>query len=93
MENAKVFHNKTRYNGVFSLHRQVLLLKNARTERFAQHMRFIQRFPKQELADRIYRYFEEVNAEPIIFHWKYKLDDIDISEEPSVETLPFKKSS
>ena len=53
---------------------------------------FVQRFPKQELADRIYRYFEEVNAEPVVFHWKYKLDNIDIAQEPSVETLPLKKS-
>ena len=58
-----------------------------------QMLRGIRVKSKQELADRIYRYFEEVNAEPVVFHWKYKLDDIDISEEPSVETLPFKKSS
>ena len=58
-----------------------------------QMLRGIRVRSKQELADRIYRYFEEVNAEPVVFRWKYKLDDIDISEEPSVETLPLKKSS
>lgn len=58
-----------------------------------QMLRGIRVRSKQELADRIYRYFEEVNAEPVVFHWKYKLDDIDISQEPSVETLPLKKSS
>ena len=58
-----------------------------------QMLRGIRVKSKQELADRIYRYFEEVNAEPVVFHWKYKLDDIDISEEPSIETLPLKKSS
>ena len=58
-----------------------------------QMLRGIRVKSKQELADRIYRYFEEVNAEPVVFRWKYKLDDIDISEEPSVETLPLKKSS
>ena len=58
-----------------------------------QMLRGIRVKSKQELTDRIYRYFEEVNAEPVIFHWKYKLDDIDISEEPSVETLLLKKSS
>ena len=58
-----------------------------------QMLRGIRVRSKQELADRIYRYFEEVNAEPVIFHWKYKLGDIDISQEPSVETLPLKKSS
>lgn len=49
-----------------------------------QMLRGIRVKSKQELADRIYRYFEEVNAEPVVFHWKYKLDDIDISQEPSV---------
>ena len=58
-----------------------------------QMLRGIRVKSKQELADRIYRYFEEVNAEPVVFRWKYKLDDIDISQEPSVETLPLKKSS
>ena len=31
---------------------------------------------KQELADRIYLYFEEVNQEPVVYHWHYKLDEI-----------------
>lgn len=31
---------------------------------------------KEELADRIYQYFDEVNAEPVVFHWTYKLDEI-----------------
>ena len=30
---------------------------------------------KEELADRIYQYFDEVNAEPVVFHWTYKLDE------------------
>ena len=29
---------------------------------------------KEELVERIYKYFEEVNDEPIVYHWKYKLD-------------------
>ena len=48
---------------------------------------------KAELTDRIYLYFQEVNAEPVVFHWKYNLDDIDISEEIIVDTLSLKKSS
>jgi hypothetical protein len=28
-----------------------------------------------------------------VFHWKYNLDDIDVSEEIIVDTLPVKKSS
>ena len=35
---------------------------------------------KQELEDRIYLYFEEVNREPVVYHWSYKLDDISVVE-------------
>jgi hypothetical protein len=31
---------------------------------------------KQELIDRIHLYFQETNAAPVIFRWKYKLDEI-----------------
>jgi transposase len=48
---------------------------------------------KEELIDRIYKYFAEINEQPIVFHWKYNLDDIDVSEEIIVDTLPVKKSS
>lgn len=43
---------------------------------------------KEELVERIYWYFDEVNEEPVVFHWKYNLDDIDVSEEVLVDTLP-----
>ena len=58
-----------------------------------QILRGIRVKSKAELADRIYRYFEEVNAEPVVFHWKYNLDDIDVSEEIIVDTLSLKTSS
>ena len=48
---------------------------------------------KDELVQRIYKYFEEANEYPVVYHWKYKLDEIDPSEEVVVETLPIKKSS
>lgn len=48
---------------------------------------------KEELVSRIYQYFTEINEEPVVFHWKYNLDDIDVSEEIIVDTLPVKKSS
>ena len=32
---------------------------------------------KKELEDRIYKYFEEINADPVVFHWKWNLDDLD----------------
>lgn len=31
---------------------------------------------KEELIDRIYKGIEEINQEPVIFKWKYKLDEI-----------------
>lgn len=30
---------------------------------------------KQELEDRIYKYFDEVNADPVVYHWTYKPDE------------------
>lgn len=48
---------------------------------------------KDELVQRIYKYFDEVNEEPAVYHWKYKLEEIDPSEEVVVDTLPVKKSS
>ena len=58
-----------------------------------QMLRGIRVKSKDELTDRIYKYFAEINEEPIVFHWKYNLDDIDVSEEIIVDTLPVKKSS
>ncbi len=58
-----------------------------------QMLRGIRVKSKAELNDRIYLYFEEVNAEPVVFHWKYNLDDIDMSEQIVVDALPLKKSS
>lgn len=34
---------------------------------------------KQELRDRIYLYFEEINKDPVVFHWTYKMDEITIN--------------
>lgn len=58
-----------------------------------QMLRGIRVKSKEELTNRIYRYFVEINEEPIVFHWKYNLDDIDVSEEIIVDTLSVKKSS
>lgn len=35
---------------------------------------------KEELMKRIYLYFEEVNRDPVVFHWTYKMDEISIDE-------------
>lgn len=42
---------------------------------------------KQEQEDRIYRYFDEINAEPVVYHWGWNLDDIDPNEDVKVQTL------
>ena len=47
----------------------------------------------EELIQRIYKYFDEVNADPVVYHWKYKLDEIDPDEKVIVETLPQLQSS
>lgn len=33
---------------------------------------------KQELIDRVHLYFAQINADPVIFRWKYKMDEISI---------------
>jgi transposase len=35
---------------------------------------------KEELSERIYRYFDEINADPIVYHWTYKMDEVDVSK-------------
>jgi transposase len=30
----------------------------------------------EELIERIHKYFEEINARPVVFRWKYKMDEI-----------------
>lgn len=58
-----------------------------------QMLRGIRVQSKKELTDRIYLYFDEVNEEPVVFHWKYNMDDIDVSEEVIVDTLSPQRSS
>jgi hypothetical protein len=31
---------------------------------------------KEELIDRISQYFDDINNTPVIFKWKYKMDEI-----------------
>ena len=30
---------------------------------------------KEELIQRIHQYFNEINADPVVFRWKYKMDE------------------
>ncbi len=34
---------------------------------------------KEELERRIYLYFDEVNREPVVYHWSYKMDEISVT--------------
>jgi transposase len=39
-------------------------------------LRAIRVASKQELIDRIHLYFAETNADPVIFRWRYKMDEV-----------------
>lgn len=41
-----------------------------------QMLRGIRVASKEELTERIYKYFDEINAVPVVYHWKYKMDEI-----------------
>ncbi len=49
-----------------------------------QMLRGIRVNSKQELEERIYKYFDEINREPVVYHWKYKMDEISEDEAASV---------
>jgi len=49
-----------------------------------QMLRGIRVKSKEELEQRIYLYFEEVNREPVVYHWTYKMDEISVAEAESV---------
>lgn len=42
-----------------------------------QMLRGIRVSSKQELIDRIYKYFDEVNEIPVVYHWKYHMEDFE----------------
>ena len=46
-----------------------------------QMLRGIRVKSKEELATRIYLYFNEINQNPIVYHWSYKMDDIPVEDE------------
>lgn len=49
-----------------------------------QMLRGIRVKSKEELAKRIYLYFDEINQELVVYHWTYKLNEIRVTE--AVET-------
>lgn len=50
-----------------------------------QMLRGIRVESKEELADRIYKYFYEVNKVPVIHRWKYRMDEIDPTEKVQID--------
>lgn len=51
------------------------LIENQFSKMTRTLLRGIRVSSKQELIDRIHQYFEELNAEPVVFRWKYKMDE------------------
>jgi transposase len=52
------------------------LVENLFSQMTRTMLREIRVSTKQELVDRIHLYFSELNAEPVVFRWKYKMDEI-----------------
>lgn len=53
---------------------EVLFSKMARAM-----LREIRVASKQELIDRIHLYFQQLNADPVVFRWKYKMDEVNVA--------------
>ena len=45
-----------------------------------QMLRGIRVKSKEELSERIYLYFDEINQDPVVYHWTYKMDEISVTE-------------
>jgi transposase len=52
------------------------LIENQFSKMTRTMLRGIRVASKQELIDRIHQYFEEINADPVVFRWKYKMDEV-----------------
>ena len=51
------------------------LIENQFSKMTRTMLRGIRVASKQELIDRIHQYFEEINSVPVVFRWKYKMDE------------------
>ena len=60
---------------VFSHGSWLNLIENQFSKMTRTMLRGIRVASKQELIDRIHQYFEEINADPVVFRWKYKMDE------------------
>ena len=52
------------------------LIENQFSKMTRTMLRGIRVASKQELIDRIHQYFEEINAAPVVYRWKYKMDEV-----------------
>ena len=41
-----------------------------------EFLRYLRVASKDELKMRLEKYLEEVNADPVVFKWKYKMDEV-----------------
>jgi len=51
------------------------LIENQFSKMTRTMLRGIRVASKQELIDRIHQYFDEINSAPVVFRWKYKMDE------------------
>jgi len=52
------------------------LIENQFSKMTRTMLRGIRVTSKKELIDRIHQYFDEINVAPVVFRWKYKMDEI-----------------
>lgn len=52
-----------------------------------QMLRGIRVTSVEELEKRIYKYFDEVNASPVIYHWEWAPEDVDVHGDVNTTTL------
>ena len=52
-----------------------------------QMLRHIRVKSKDELKERIYKYFDEVNKDPVVPHWHYKMDEINPNEKIQISQV------
>ena len=52
-----------------------------------QMLRGIRVNSKSEFEERIYKYFDEINEDPVVYHWGWNLEDVDANENVKVQTL------
>ena len=53
-----------------------------------QCLRGIRVDSKEELVERIYKYCDEVNAQPVVYHWTYKTEDITVEDLAEIDIEP-----